>query len=235
MRESAGAKLGRCSVFEAQRLAAAGEGFTTEQLRAYLPLVRVALERLGSYLPLDVEREALAGRAILALVEAAEKKGRETPGFEDYARLRIWRALTDCLRRSRCFMISTQAAVQRLSEATGQALRVGLEGGEDELSALLSQPLEELRTDLAQVAALMVAAPQSVVALQQNGDQLEARLAQAVCELPQREQLIVAMYYFEDLTFAEIARVLELSEPEVEWAFGRAALLLRVHLHQHLG
>ncbi len=218
------------SAFEAQKLAAGGEGASIEELRPYFPLVRVALDRLGGYLPPDVAYETLEGTAILALLEAADRRPVGSAGFESYARICIWRALTDCLRQSRCFLPETQAPLRRLSEAADKALRTGLEGTDEELAALLSEPLEQLREALAQVAALMAAAPQAVIALAWDEEQLQRRLAPAICALPQLEQLVVAMYYFEDLTFAEIAQVMELSEQEVQWAFGRAAVLLRIQL-----
>ncbi|HEY3398265.1 MAG TPA: sigma factor-like helix-turn-helix DNA-binding protein [Armatimonadota bacterium] len=231
MQETVGAQTEGMSVFHAQRLAWGGtEG--VEVLRRYLPLVRLALSRLARHLPPDLPLEALEGRALLALVQAAQSRPEGSEGFDHYARLTVWRALTDCLGQSRHFQQSTREALRRLSCAVEQALCLGLEGREEELASLLACPLEALREDLGQVAALMAADPGAILATARGEGlpALESQLARAVCELPSMEGLVVALYYFDDLTFPEIAEVMEISEPEVEWAFGRAALLLRARL-----
>jgi len=220
------------SAFEAQRLAGEGQRLTLEQLEKHLPLVRTTLKQLGHQLPPDIELETLLGKALLALVEAAEDRPVDSVGFNEYARLCIWRALTDYLLQSRCFLPVAWASLQRLSAATDEALRASVATKEGELEVLLSQPGAELRKALEQIASLRTILPQSILAL--AGDDyagpLKRRLAGAICELPQREQLMVAMYYFEDRSFPEIAEILGISEQELHWAFSRATVLLRINL-----
>jgi len=217
------------SAFAAQELADEQRP-SRQDIKQYLQLVQVALGRLGRYLPPDIDQETLQGKAILALLDAAQQVPMDSAGFAAYARIRIWRSLVECLGESRCFMVETQAALRRLAQAAEKALRSGLAGTEEELAHLLVEPIGRLRQALEQAAALMVTAPEMVLAVSRSEGDVERRLAQAICKLPQREQLIVAMYYFEELTFAEIGRVLEMSEQQVQWAFGRAAVLLKIFL-----
>jgi RNA polymerase sigma factor FliA len=218
------------SAFEAQRIAGYGGGGGLDQLRPHLGVVRVALDRLGPHLPAGVEPETLEGLAILALIEAAQQMPPAAPAFASYARLHVRRALAAGLGQSHDFVSRAGATLGQITRAAEAALLVGKEGGDDELAALLGTSVEELRSGLEQVASLMVAAPQSVLETPPATGGRQRQVADAVCALPGREQLIIALYYFEDLTFAEIAQTLGITEPEAQWAFGRAAVMLRVHL-----
>lgn len=220
------------SAFEAQRLAAEGERLTPQQLKAYLPLVQSALEQIGGYLPPDIEPETLRGKILLALGEASEDQPTNSTRFVPYARLRLWRALVDYLLQSRCFLPHTCTCLQELRQVTDEALRRGQETKDEEIQALLGGPVAELRQDLEQLASLLAILPQTVLALAKNdyAGPAERRLAEAISNLPQTEQLVVAMYYFDDMDFPEIAEALEISEQEVQGAFGQATVLLRIEL-----
>ena len=203
-------------------------------LRPYLPLAQVELSRLGRYLPPDVDRETLEERALQALLAAARERNPQTPGFAAHARLVIWRALTECLRESRFFLPQAEETLGRLADAVGRALRPGGEVQPEQLAALLDTPGEKLHEDLGQVAALLAGMPQAVFGGTPgaSGDQWEPRLAWAICALPPLEQQVVTLYYLEDMTFGDLAQTLDLSPPEVEYAFGRAAVLLRLRLRE---
>lgn len=160
-------------------------------VRAHLPAARRLVRRLapatargGGYDDLDQE-------AAVALVEAVRlyDPARGVP-FASYALRRVrWRVL-DCLRSQ------ASAAVRRA--LPGAERGDGDEGPEDELGRALRSALDRaLCAESAEDAAV-----RSVLA---------AQLAEAVAELPYDDRVVLALYWQEDLTYEEIARVLGVS------------------------
>lgn len=218
----------------------------------YVPLVHFVLNRLGLSPALGADYEDLAGYGLLGLIEAVD---RYDPGhgtqFSTYATLRIRGRVLDQLRArdwlsraARRRARETQAAMTRLWGELGRAPT------DEELAAHLQLELDQLRRALADASHVILsldavgdqddddASLHEILADPNQADpdeltaeqDLRAQMLKAVRGLPEREQLVLSLYYYEELTLKEIGVVLDLSESRVCQLHARAVLSLRAQL-----
>ncbi len=223
-----------------------GRGYvTTDQeamLRAHMPLVRRIAAHIASRLPHDVVADDLVQEGALGLLDAI---GRYTPqpdqNFEAYASMRIRGAIYDACRRNdllprvqRERLDAVQATIRRLEHELGRAPT------QAECAAQLKLSLAQYRQWLDQWVGLMPidevpeewlpedprADPFDHLALQQARD----HLARLIEKLPVKQQQVMALHYQQDLSFAEIAEVLQLTRGRISQLHTEAMLSLRAWL-----
>jgi RNA polymerase sigma factor for flagellar operon FliA len=198
-----------------------------ELITAHLGLVRHVLGKLLAHLPAGVDVENLESAGTLGLVEAASKFDPERGiKFETYAYTRIRGAVLDELRRN-CplpqHVLERVAKVRKAYEelhprATVEALaqRAGLSRDEvaDSLAALRVTRMLSLEGAGDSMQARI---PDRNERPDGRAEQAEQKklLAQAIEALPERERMVVTLYYLEDLRLREIGQVLRLSESRV--------------------
>jgi RNA polymerase sigma factor FliA len=207
----------------------------------YSPLVKYVAGRLRARLPESVEYADLVSDGILGLMEAID---RFDPGrglaFQTFAVPRIRGAMVDALRGLDWVPRSVRDKVRKV-EAAQQSLeaRLGRIPDDPEIAAELGITVSALRdlyakvafTSVATVEDLELADDLSAAATQEiEDDQAKAALLKVVRELPERDQVIIALYYFEGFTLAEIGQVLGVTESRVSQLHSRATLVLRGRL-----
>ncbi|BBC72181.1 conserved hypothetical protein [Altererythrobacter sp. B11] len=202
-----------------------------ERVARFLPMVRkYAWHLAGSAGPaLDVEDLMQAG--LIALTECAQRhEGPGEDGFAAYAKLRVRGAMVDLLRSSSPDARGTRERRIKLERAE-QALRnqLGREPGPAELAAALGLAPEELQRLRAEVAPVALSSidecysdsdgafasdlPDAEQMLLQAEDR--SLLIQAIGGLPERLQMVVQLYFVEELNLSEIASILDVSVPRV--------------------
>jgi RNA polymerase sigma factor FliA len=222
----------------------------------YAPLVKYVAGRLGSGLPAHVDEGDLVSYGLLGLMGAIERYDPERDvKFETYAIARIKGQIIDELRamdwvprsvRSRARDI--ERAIAELEAKLGRAptdeeISVKLGISEDELEESLSEisrssiaALDELWTVSGsggdQVALIDTIEDESAPDPQSSLSQSELReaIADAIARLPEREKLVVTLYYYEELTLREIGEVLGVTESRVSQLHTKAILRLKAHL-----
>jgi RNA polymerase sigma factor for flagellar operon FliA len=195
-------------------------------IESHLGLVRHILGKLVAQLPPGVDVENLESAGALGLVEAANKFDPERGiKFETYAYTRIRGAILDELRRN-CplpqHMLERVARVRKAYEALPHGATTA------ELATASGLSDDELADCLAAVRLTRVASWEAGDALdarladrtespdaQAERDEQKQLLADALEALPERERLVVTLYYMEDLRLKEIGSVLNLSESRV--------------------
>ena len=219
----------------------------------YAPLVKYVAGRVGTGLPSHVEVSDLIQSGIFGLVDAIEKFEPERGlKFETYAMQRIRGAILDDLRaqdwvprsvRSRARDL--ERALERLEAklqrtATDTEVADELEVSPDELRELFAQlqmtsvvALDDLISAGKGTASLAETLPDDraedpVAALVDRDSRRQ--LAEAVERLSDRDRVVVTLYYFENLTLAEIGKVLGVTESRVCQLHTRAVLRLRSKL-----
>ncbi|MGF1465939.1 MAG: RNA polymerase sigma factor FliA [Sandaracinaceae bacterium] len=213
-------------------------------IAAGLPIVRRVAFRLARRLPPHVDVDDLIGAGSEGLLKAARSYDAEKyPRFEPYAETRIRGAILDELRawdamtrHGRRRMLEVSRAVSRLST------RLGREPDEEEVAEELGLELadyQRLNAELARGPALGRLGevdPDHVdggfddPASLYSEAELKGRLAEAIRKLPERTQTVLALYYQEDCTQAEIGEVLGVTESRVCQILGEAAARLRALL-----
>jgi RNA polymerase sigma factor for flagellar operon FliA len=217
----------------------------------YAPLVKYVAGRVGSGLPAHVEQADLVSYGTFGLIDAITRfePSREIK-FESYAMSRIRGAIIDELRSTDWIPRSVRMKARQF-EKTVAALESRLHRSptEEEIADEMEMDVEEIRKFLGQLSLVNVvaldellvdddgSAPRLVDTLQDSSaldpqamaEHGEARqlLARAVEQLPEREKVVVSLYYFEGLTLADIGRVLGVTESRICQLHTKAVLHLR--------
>lgn len=215
----------------------------------YAPLVKYVAGRLAINLPPHIEVNDLVNDGVIGLIDAIEKFDLDRGiKFETYASTRIHGAMVDALRdldwvprRVRKRAREVEQAYQRLESRLGRA---ALEG---EVAQELNISKDELAKELLQVSGTAVLSLDELF-LGDEGDlslmeiirekglgpeeetlkrELKNALKEAIVQLPEKERIVITLYYFEDLTLKEITRVLSLSEARVSQLHTQAIFRLK--------
>jgi RNA polymerase sigma factor for flagellar operon FliA len=204
----------------------------------YAPLVKYVAGRVRSGLPSSVDVADLVSEGIFGLLDAVEKFDLDR-GFEfpTYASARIRGAMLDALR-AQDWVPRTVRDKARAVEAARVTLeeRLGRVPAEEEVAAELGISVGALRKQCAQVSQVVtVPGAEDLEMIDGNpgpSDLLEDETARRllvrhVRRLRQRDQIVVALYYYEGFTLAEIGGVLGITESRVSQLHSRAILALR--------
>ena len=213
---------------------------TEAMVSEYLPLVKKIALRLAARLPAEIELDDLLQVGLIGLLRAQESyDASQGASFATYASIRIKGAILDELRTHDWLPRSIQQQMRKTSEAISRCdARLGRPAKDAEIAEELAMPLPEYHLLSGQLAcARMVymedsdsepvdSAGVDPMELVGEGDFREA-LAQAVNELPEKEQIMMSLYYVEGLNLKEIGLVLEVSESRVSQIHGQALARLK--------
>lgn len=227
-------------------IAGAYRGDTADRIRRFLPMVRrLAWHVHGTGRP-GIELEDLIQAGLVALTECSQRHaGPGEDGFAAYAKMRVRGAMVDLIRRT---VPLSRGAVERRRQLretetllrgtlgrdpTSPELAEALGIDETELASLRSssEPLRFESIDEAYSDSDMAFAddtPDSLALLQD--EEMREHLLAAITALPERLQLIVQLYFVEELNLAEIAQVLSVSIPRVHQLKAKAIEHLRKEL-----
>ncbi len=221
----------------------------------YLHLVRYVVSRLPITLPMSISQEDLVSYGTLGLMEAVERfdpsRGLK---FETYAVTRVRGSIIDQLRFQDWVPRGVRKRSRNLSEAMHRLEeKFGRPPNDEELAEELGVSKAKLQVILAESNNLVLSLDDSygrdadtkmtlldtVVdheATDPQGDfeaiELRDRLATAIASLPEREKLLIALYYHENMTLKEIGDVISVSESRVCQLHAQAIVRLRNKLSQ---
>jgi RNA polymerase sigma factor FliA len=215
-------------------------GLRNRLVLQYAPLVKYVAGRMRSRLPDNVDQDDLVSDGVLGLMDAIERFEPERGlSFQTFAVPRIRGAILDGMRAMDFVPRSVRDKLRSVQRAQLELeARLGRTPTDEELAAQAGLPLRALRDLNRQAAAshanlddfdlvdeLAHAADRSV----EEGD-VSASLMRVIEELPERDRVVIALYYFEGLTLAEIGRVLGVSESRVSQVHSRVTRSLRARL-----
>ncbi len=221
---------------------------------AYSPLVKFIAGRMASGLPSHVEESDLISYGLLGLIGAIERFDTEREiKFETFAVARIKGAIIDELRSLDWVPRSVRARARQVERAH-QKLEAKLGRGptDEEMADELEISVEDFQAVLLEIANSSVLALDDLwtFADPEGGSQISVldtiqdpaaidpeseaqqaevkdRLADAIESLPERERLVIALYYYENLTLREIGEVLGVTESRVSQLHTKAVIGLR--------
>jgi len=223
---------------------------------AYSPLVKYVAGRMSSGLPAHVEEADLISYGLLGLISAIERFDLEREiRFETFAITRIKGSIIDELRSLDWVPRSVRAKAREI-ERTNAGLENKLHRAptDGEMAASLECTVEEFQESLVRISnSSVVALDELWTVSDSSGDQvslldtiqdptavdpaqemdltdMKDRLADAIARLPEREKLVVALYYYENLTLREIGEVLGVTESRVSQLHTKAVLRLKSRL-----
>ena len=213
----------------------------TQELREqiiieYAPLVKIVAGRLSMYLGGNVEYEDLVSYGVFGLIDAIDKfDTNKDVKFETYASLRIRGSILDQIRKMDWIPRTVRQRQRKIDEAIKSLeARTGKTPTDEMLAEELGVSGEELLSWQSQLKVTNVvslnefvesgnepvmdakgnfrfAQPEEVIA----ETELKRMLKDAMQLLTEKEQKVILLYYYEDLTLKEISRVLEVSESRI--------------------
>ena len=212
----------------------------TELIRQFVPVVKWLAMRLKGRMPETVQLDDLIQAGLIAVLRLA-RHGGLAPAFDPALQRSIVNAMIDESRREAWAPVRTVRLAKNASQAMQSVKqRLGRDGSDDEIAAEMGITLGDYHTALVEIAGIRLldiaefgegddeslqAADDQDAALD-RGRMMEA-LAQSIAALPEREKLILSLYYEQELNMEEVGAVLGLDKSTVCRAHGRALLMLR--------
>ena len=222
----------------------------------YAPIVKYVAGRLGSGLPAHVDEGDLVSYGLLGLISAIERYDPDRDvKFETYAIARIKGSILDELRALDWVPRSVRSRARQIERAMSELeSKLSRAPTDDELAAKVGISIEELEESLTDISRSSIAALDELWTISGSGGdqvalidtiedtqgpepqavfvQTELReiVADAITSLPEREKLVITLYYYEDLTLREIGEVLGVTESRVSQLHTKAILRLKARL-----
>ena len=230
-----------------------------QQILEMVPYVKYIVQRIAFRLPPHIETDDLVNAGILGLIDAMNKfnPDREVR-FKTYAENRIRGSILDELRSQDWVPISVRRESRQIENAI---LRASQERNRmatnEEVAEAMNLTLVEFEQLLSKVASVTLLSLDSVLTSEDDkwshdkllldassqiptpdtrygAEEVRSFLGKEIEKLSRKERLVLALYYYEDLTMKEIATILKITEGRVSQLHAGAVLKLRARLRSFL-
>lgn len=220
----------------------------------YAVLVKIIAQKIAMRLPANIELDDLISAGVIGLMDAIDKYDPTRDNkFKTYAEFRIRGTILDELRAQDWIPRSMREKAKNVERAFSRIeQKLGRSASEDEAAKELGMDLGQFQETLQQCKSI------SLISLDEagyfaNGDrksllglleadkktnplaslvsgELRDQVAAAIQELPEKQRMVLSLYYYEDLNLKEIGEVLEVTESRVSQLHTQAVLRLRAKL-----
>jgi len=224
-----------------------------ELIRSYLPLVKRVVHRLAGRLPSEVDLKEMLNSGIIGLVDALEKfDPKHETNFSTYAQFRIRGAILDSFRTQDWAPRSLRHKAHKLENAYLKLeQKLGRPAEEAEVAKHMEITMEELQKMLSDVSGVVMLSFEELGfghgeerfmvedSLQSSKpdplkDLLDSErveiIARALDRLPEKERLVISLYFYEELNLKEIGEIIGVTESRSSQIRSRALLRLRSYL-----
>jgi RNA polymerase sigma factor for flagellar operon FliA len=222
-------------------------------IQEFAPLIRVMAHRLAFRLPAYMDVEDLISVGVIGLMDAMTKYDptREA-NFKTYAEFRIRGAMLDEIRSMDWIPRSVHERITLLHKTEMELTRRhGRSPTEDELASALQMSVGELSDFLTQAQGAIVMSLEDLAVQDSDGDKIlrmlvdtqhpdplshvvtedvRRALEKAIQELPEKERLVLTLYYCEELTMKEIGGILSITESRVCQIHAKTIVRLKARL-----
>lgn len=224
----------------------------------YAPLIKYIAQKIAARLPANIELDDLISSGVIGLMDAVEKYDQSRDNkFKTYAEFRIRGAILDELRAQDWVPRSVREKAKQLEKCYAKIEQdKGRQATEDEVCKELNITKEEFYELLNQVRSVSllsyddisnfskadkrafhgIGGGESKVSTPFNEVSLayiRKMISDSIKDLPEKQRLVLSLYYFEDLNLKEIGRVLEVTESRVSQLHTQAVLRLKARLRNH--
>lgn len=226
-----------------------------ELIKSYLPLVKRVVHRLSGRLPKDVDIKEMINSGIIGLVDALEKfDPKHETNFATYAQFRIRGAILDSFRSQDWLPRSLRHKSHKIEQAY-QSIeqREGRPANDEEVAAELGLTVPELQKLLGEVGSVVMLSFEELGfgygeerfqtddwMSSSSGDPLNKLLsgekvsliARALDRLPEKERLVISLYFYEELNLKEIGEIMGVTESRASQIRSRALIRLKNYLRK---
>lgn len=218
-------------------------------LMEHLASVRFIARKVHQTLPRHVELDDLVSAGMVGLMEACNRfDARRHVQFKSYAQFRIRGAILDWLRTLDWGPRELRRKARAIAETSRLlAQRLGRAPGEQEIAEAMEMELDELQQLMGELRSLELGSLNAEHSKDEDDEELEyvpasaeedplflclaaesrQRLVDAIEELPEKERLVLTLYYYEELTMREIGLTLGVVESRVSQIHSGAVRRLR--------
>jgi RNA polymerase sigma factor for flagellar operon FliA len=238
-----------------------GDPHARDQLiLTYAPLVKYVAGRMRAALPSHVDEADLISYGLVGLISAIERfDPARRVKFETYAVTRVKGAIIDELRALDWVPRSVRARARKI-EQTSAALEGRLHRAptDEEMAGALGMEMDEFQDALTQISNASIVALDEMWTVSAGGEamslmdtlsdsrasdpadlmdvtDLRDTLADAIAKLPERERIVVALYYYDNLSLKAIGEILGVTESRVSQLHTKAVLRLKGRLQEGAG
>jgi len=232
-----------------------GQRKTDERLREdlvlkYAPLVKYISDRMAMRLPPNISREELVSAGIVGLIDALDKFDSEMGiKFQTYAEHRIKGSILDELRKMDWIPRSVRKDIHRIEDAIiAVKSRLVREPEDSEVAKEMGIDIDSYYRTISRARGVGLLSLDDIMpdgssprfAKQASNapspfDELKIKelkklISKSLVSLSNKEQLVISLYYYDELTLKEIARVLDLTESRISQIHSKAIIRLRAKL-----
>jgi RNA polymerase sigma factor for flagellar operon FliA len=223
----------------------------------YAPLIRFIAQKISSRLPSNVDIDDLISAGVIGLMDAIEKYDPSRDNkFKTYAEFRVRGAILDELRSQDWVPRSVRDKAKKIERTyTELEQRLGRSATDTEISDALELSLDEYYAMISKVKAVTLLSAEDVLSpirqerkgildeleagnsknpfLQLKNKNVQQVIKDHIKELPEKQKLVLSLYYYEDLNLKEIGRILDVTESRVSQLHTQAVEKLR-HKLKHI-
>jgi RNA polymerase sigma factor for flagellar operon FliA len=222
----------------------------------HTPLIRYIVNRIAVRLPSHIDLDDLHNTGVIGLMDAIEKYDPDKNcKFKTYAEFRIKGAILDQLRSLDWVPRSVRQKSRKLERAYGEVeQRLGRSATEDEVADSLGLQIDKFHDLLNQVRGISLVNLEEIRGNNADGDRsgtfadiiedvhsenpfaslklLETKhvISDTIASLPEKERLVISLYYYEDLNMKEIGGILGITESRVCQIHTKSVMRLRSKL-----
>src|SRR3954471_3842746 len=230
-------------------------GLRDRLILTYAPLVKYVAGRLGSGLPAHVDDGDLVSYGLLGLIGAIDRYDPDRDiKFETFAIVRIRGAIIDELRALDWVPRSVRSRARQIERAIRELeAKLGRAPTDEEIAGKVGISVQELEDSFTDISRSAIGALDELWSVSSEGDEvslldtledpdsvrpaealdeteLREILGDAISRLPEREKLVITLYYYEELTLREIGEVLGVTESRISQLHTKAILRLKARL-----
>lgn len=220
----------------------------------HAPLIKYIVNRIAQRLPSHVDLDDLMNTGVIGLMDAIEKYNPEKNcKFKTYAEFRIKGAILDQLRSLDWVPRSVRQKSRKLEAAYSQMeQKLGRSASDEEVAGELGVEIKKFHEMLNQVRGISVVNLDEVrnasdlekknlidvledttgedPAGALNIDEMKRIVAESISQLPEKERLVISLYYYDELNMKEVGKILDITESRVCQIHTKSILRLRAKL-----
>lgn len=220
----------------------------------HAPLIKYIVNRIAQRLPSHVDLDDLMNTGVIGLMDAIEKYNPEKNcKFKTYAEFRIKGAILDQLRSLDWVPRSVRQKSRKLEAAYSQMeQKLGRSASDEEVAGELGVEIKKFHEMLNQVRGISVVNLDEVrnasdlekknlidvledttgedPAGALNIDEMKRMVAESISQLPEKERLVISLYYYDELNMKEVGKILDITESRVCQIHTKSILRLRAKL-----
>lgn len=224
-----------------------------ELIIRYVSLVKIIAGRLYSCYNAHVEFDDLLGYGVIGLIDAIEKFDyTKNIKFETYANIRIRGAIIDQIRHMDWIPRSTRQKYKKVEEAIAKLQTIyGYDISDELIAEEMGLSIDEYSKLIGEITTYSIVSLEEKIDDNANFDvkskniefqpeerfvdgEMKRILAEIIEKLPEKEKIVLQLYYYSELTYKEIAEVLSISESRVSQIHTKAISKLKISLSELL-